>query len=540
MAKYVVTGPDGSNYEVTAPEGASEADVMAYVRSNAPKPSAAPVGPQAPDPSEGRLPFRPLGIDTGLTMPQGLSRFMAGAGKSFADLGRGVGQIGGSVSRADVDAAHKLDAPLMRSGAGMAGNITGSVATTLPTMAIPGVNTLAGAAALGGGLGALQPVGTDESRAGNAVLGAGFSTAGQAAAGAIGRAVRPVQTSLDPTVAGLAKAAQARGIPLDLADMTGSRPLQTIRSVLKDMPLTADKQAAAQAAKQTAFNRAVAGTFGAADDKVLPDTISTARKAIGGQFDTLAARNSLPADNNLLGEMGKVVSRVNREVPDAAVSRVISTKIDDLLSKADAGNKIPGTAYRSFDSDLGRLARNAGNPDLRHAAGELRGVVRDAMDNAISPADAAAWARARNQYANLMTVAPMAARSPVGDISGQGLLNAVNTGNRQAKFTGGGDLGELGRIGKLFVADQIPNSGTASRTFYQDMLNNPVGALWRGGVGGLTLPAQSALNSQNPLVQRYLTQGLLHLTPKEIEAMKALSRGGAMSVPGLLADRSKQ
>jgi len=35
MAKYRVTGPDGQTYEVNAPEGASEQDVMAYVHKNA-------------------------------------------------------------------------------------------------------------------------------------------------------------------------------------------------------------------------------------------------------------------------------------------------------------------------------------------------------------------------------------------------------------------------------------------------------------------------------------------------------------------------
>ncbi len=38
MAKYIVTGPDGVEYEVNAPEGATEQDVMAYVQSNASAP----------------------------------------------------------------------------------------------------------------------------------------------------------------------------------------------------------------------------------------------------------------------------------------------------------------------------------------------------------------------------------------------------------------------------------------------------------------------------------------------------------------------
>ncbi|MES2295363.1 MAG: hypothetical protein V4527_18855, partial [Pseudomonadota bacterium] len=40
MPKYRVTGPDGQTYEVNAPDGASEADVMAYVQSNHAKASS--------------------------------------------------------------------------------------------------------------------------------------------------------------------------------------------------------------------------------------------------------------------------------------------------------------------------------------------------------------------------------------------------------------------------------------------------------------------------------------------------------------------
>lgn len=42
MAKYKITGPDGSSYEVTAPDDASEADVLAYAQQNFAAPTAAP------------------------------------------------------------------------------------------------------------------------------------------------------------------------------------------------------------------------------------------------------------------------------------------------------------------------------------------------------------------------------------------------------------------------------------------------------------------------------------------------------------------
>lgn len=87
----------------------------------------------------------------------GIDKFRAGAGKALADLGRGAGQYLGLTDRADVAEARKLDQPLMNTGAGLAGNLTGSVAALLPTALVPGANTYTGAAAIGAVTGAMQP-----------------------------------------------------------------------------------------------------------------------------------------------------------------------------------------------------------------------------------------------------------------------------------------------------------------------------------------------------------------------------------------------
>lgn len=84
-------------------------------------------------------------------------RARAGYGKAAVDLGRGAGQWLGMVSRDDVARSRERDAPLMQSGFAKTGNITGAVANFLPTMFIPGANTVTGAAAIGAGVGALQP-----------------------------------------------------------------------------------------------------------------------------------------------------------------------------------------------------------------------------------------------------------------------------------------------------------------------------------------------------------------------------------------------
>jgi hypothetical protein len=124
-------------------------------------------------------------------------KVLAGAGKAFVDTGRGVGQLlrkvmpdkaadaVGLPTQADIDEAKRLDAPLMSTTAGKVGNIGGSVAIALPSVFVPGANTVAGSGVVGAGMGFLQPVASDESRMENTVLGGVTG----AAAPLVGRAV---------------------------------------------------------------------------------------------------------------------------------------------------------------------------------------------------------------------------------------------------------------------------------------------------------------------------------------------------------------
>lgn len=174
----------------------------------------------------------------------GGQKFLAGAGKAFVDLGRGVNQAGaelgekvGLVSpetvrgiQSDVDESKRLDSPLMQRGAGRAGNIVGNVAALAPAAAIPGVNTALGAAALGGATGALQPVASDESRLRNTVTGAAAGVAGKALGDVASKGVGFIADKLGrirpATVATEAGKMMEKGyvLPPSYAKIAGAKP----------------------------------------------------------------------------------------------------------------------------------------------------------------------------------------------------------------------------------------------------------------------------------------------------------------------------
>lgn len=451
----------------------------------------------------------------------GMQNFLAGAGGAMRGMYLGAKQMAGAADQSEVDEHKRAMEGLYSTASGSAGAFTGAAVPAVATAWLPGANTVTGAALVGAGMGALEPTGEGDSRLGNAATGAMVGGAAQKLAKAVGRLNRPVQTEVSPERQMLIERAEQLGIPLNVAQKTGSRPLNIIDSVLDNMPLTADKQAASKEVARRRFNAAVADTFGSSADRLTPEAIEQARSAVGARFTDLAGRNALNASDDFVDALIDFQRRAASENP-ADISRIVANKIDDLLSKVGPGDAIDGIAYRKFDSDLGRKIRSTTNGDLKNELKQLQRLVRDAMDNSISPADQAAWREARSQYRDLVRVAPIASKSVEGDVSPKLLWNAINK-------DGGGKLRQVAEVGKAFVND-IPDSGTAQRSFYQRMVENPLTTVWQGGIGGISLPLQAALNSRAG--QRYFTQGLLNLNPE----LTRLGRAAAVGVPlGLLS-----
>lgn len=262
MPKYRVTAPNGKTYEVNAPDGATQEEVLAYAQQNYGggggethqqkyeriRAELEAQSGQAPDPTEDM---------------SAMDRFWAGAGKSVHDTGRGIQQLyayaadaiaprapsmsdlvtGRDPSRsaeiqAKIDHDRQLDAPLMDTAAGNVGNVAGSVAQLVtPAIGLKGVGlasrvllptTIAGNAAQGAALGALQPTATGESRAGNAIIGGIAGGAGASLAKGLGAAYRGARNVMSNV--GSVDRAAAERIAAEAEDAVGLRvrePSQT-------------------------------------------------------------------------------------------------------------------------------------------------------------------------------------------------------------------------------------------------------------------------------------------------------------------------
>ena len=412
------------------------------------------------------------------------------------------------------------------------GRLGGNVVATLPVMS--GVNALlgAGGAAIAGNTGRALLTGE---LGGNAIVrggsmaiqGAALGAAGDAAlghdpttgaftgavmgpaAGALGATVVGVANrllgrgapSVSPEIAQLADLAQSKfNIPLRADQLSSSGAVKMAGDAVNRLPLTGGSEFTAT--QLSAYNRAIANTIGEKADALTPQVMSAAKKRIGQSFDRVEAQITVPGDTTLLNDLGRIESNAQSAMTPEQ-SNIISKQITDVLDGLTAGNgKLSGEQFRNFvktGTPLDAVA-NSSNPDVARFGSQLQNALRNAVDRALPPGSPIQqeYQTARQQWSNLQTVKQLAAKAPTGTTSPALMMGAALRNDPNMAFTGGGDLGELARIGQQFLKAPA-NSGTPERSLALSALMGTgqtlgAGLLGYGGnaLGGLPLAAASA------------------------------------------------
>ena len=500
--------------------------------------NAAPVAkPPQYDPSAGGSTLNLAGFDTGIPTPQWLDRGLSGAGKAVSDLGSGIAQLAGANNQASIDEAKRLDAPLMNTGAGIAGNIAGNVAM----MAVPGslvakaaapmglartaaagqafVNptTYLGAAGAGAATGALQPVATGDSRAINIGLGAVAGGVGQGVVNTLGRIAQPVQNALNPLRQKAVQTLQDAGVPLNLAQVTGSPMWNRISSALNDNLFTVGGQQAKAGEQKAAFTNAVSNLIGEDSPALTSDVMGGAANRINGVFSDVLNRNNVQPSPTMINGLAAAQAGAleNQKQP---VSSVINRLYDAMHPQT---GEIPGQVAYGIKKDLDRMSSTA-DTTQNYYARQARSALMNGINDSLSPTDQAAFSQARGQFANMKRIEPALDKSGTGEVSPSILANVMaQKANRSASIYGQGpqDMVTLAQAGKQILPDQTPNSGTTARLMAaflpgaavaagtQLATGDPMEAAKYGiGVMGLPKMAQWALN--NPAVVNALSRGV--------------------------------
>lgn len=451
---------------------------------------------------------------------------LAGAGKAYVDVGRGLKQLTGNMSREEVDATRATDAELMRSGAAVAGNIVGNTAVALPTMYIPGANTYTGAALIGSGLGAVQPVGTNDSRALNMGLGAAggmagkfvgdrianwaasprrapmatgeSSTGGAAGAGAAADIqIQPGQAGAETAITGTMEAGgrgggytfgtvgddasaglsasqraimergQSLGMRTTPGQATGSRALQQLEAKLESQPMTSGPFNAIKANNARQINRAWAQAIGENADELNSAVLDRAVTRIGGVFDDAADDATRAIEPQRFMETYAGIQQEARGLTRGFENHPL---VEDLVSFAHKG-AATGKQLQTLTSKLGKAAYKEmtspmGDRDLGMALYQAKDYVDDLLQQGMTQARRESFQQARQQYRNLML---LTSRSTVlnpstGTINPRSLASVLQSKDK-AGFTYGRNQSPAYDSVRFAQAFQpiVGDSGTATR-----------------------------------------------------------------------------
>lgn len=177
--------PDGTILR-NVPEGTTKADLVAKLKSNG---MAIPSDWLQSGPATQSEP--PPDPTKGMSTTQ---RTLAGIGQGMSDVGYGLGQMIGLVSREDVARKRELDAPLLATTAGKVGSFAGNASLAAPLAFVPGANTILGGTAIGALSGFAQP----STNTGETIQNTLMAGGGGAALPALMRGAQVGASMLDP------------------------------------------------------------------------------------------------------------------------------------------------------------------------------------------------------------------------------------------------------------------------------------------------------------------------------------------------------
>lgn len=325
-----------------------------------------------------------------------------------------------------------------------------------------------------------------------AVIGASLPLAGKAAM----TGVRAMTGKVSPAVASLAQKAEQLGIDIPADRITNSKPLNALAASLEYIPLSGRSGSIEKMTDQ--FKTALSKTMGE-NTSNLREAVNKAETNLGSKFDSALSSNNVIVDNTFMRDLMDAENLANKElVPDKA--NIIKNVIDDIYTMTNASGEIDGQAAYNIKKTLDRLSKNN---ETGWYATQLKKSLMGALERSMSPRDASAFAKVRQQYGAYLTLDDMV-KGVEGDISPARVANIKSTHNPE--------INDLKDIAYQFMKTRESPHGAAQRvtlgglgsalTGYAGGIPAIVGGMAAGNVTNRALSSKVArklaINGINP------------------------------------------
>lgn len=508
MPTFTFTSPEGKTYDVQGPEGATREQAFGILQQRlgaggaqpaAPKtglealPPETPPGNQQPKNADD-IAHRVLGLgEAGLSAATGALGGAAGQlygiGKTLASGKYGTQAGIQEGEKAGVELANKLTyQPRTQTGQ----QLTEAAGRALEASRLQGLPVEART------LGRIGEVPRGALATGEALadINQGVARTAAAPVQAAGRAAVRAAPEIPPETAQLAREAHAMGFRLTPEQVYGNKYGKFAGELATENPLV--KSVGEH--NQAIVDRTLVSEAGGVGDKLTRKVFGAAKKDVGSKIRELNNKYDLPIAKDTVPQ---ILTEARRQSPEVA-NRV--KYYASRVAKSTEGGNMNGTAFRKLDTEIRNEIRRTSNGDLKNALQNVQKRLRTIQEAQMSPADKAQLQTLRKQYAIQRVLAPLVAKSPTGRISPESLLGAITatkSGKELVATGGGGTLAKLADIGQQFLK---PNrsSGTAERSFFQNLFTHPGGTLAAGATALATAPVAAAYNRYAPSVTEQL------------------------------------
>ncbi|MBL8642464.1 MAG: hypothetical protein JNK21_00915, partial [Rhodospirillaceae bacterium] len=429
MPRYMITDPGGTQYEITAPEGATEEEVLAFARQNisAPEATQQPAPPREAGPNDGlinTLASLPIAIGKALLGEQGEPVTTTNAvTRGVMDAPMALAQIAGNAI-ADDEMAARGNAAIAEDEAAYQARrgtddtdwarLAGQILGTAPLSAIGGAPTTLGRAALygtgtGGLSAALNPV-TDETQpfweqklrqTGTGMMVGGIATPTLTALGKLAA----------PQVERAVKYLTQRGVRPTAGQMGGNFAART-EAKLSSVPVIGDaiqhgQRRAIETFNRAAYNEVLAPIGKTFDGPVGRESIDAVSEIVTNSYDDVLPHVQFRADGQFMTELKNLRNlAINTEDEGRIFDGVLAKKLFRRLGNTGV---MDGLSFKQAESEIRHEAtkylgsQNPADRTVGEGLQEMLSIFRENLRRN-NPQFADEIAASNKAYAMLMRV----------------------------------------------------------------------------------------------------------------------------------------
>lgn len=260
------------------------------------------------------------------------------------------------------------------------------------------------------------------------------------------------------------------------AQETGSRSLLQMEARMESSPFTSGPFNTIKAENQRVLNKATAQAIGVNSDELSNPVLAQAQRQISDVYKKVATPDLRKIDQmTVLNGIDLVDNAFEGLTTQPLKSNIFVKQFQDLANKGQAS----GEQLQALSSKIGRRAKNemttaSGDRELGTALFQIKEMVDDALASGLSQAEQQAFAQARNNYRNLMTIrtASGVVNPSSGNVSGLNLASALTRKDPQGFVFGQNQtpMYEAARFAQAF-RPIVGDSGTATRSMEYSPLN---------------------------------------------------------------------